>query len=239
MKNRQKQNNLDDAFYLDQVNPTPPKEYFKFIADMVDDLSCELNSWHDIGCGSGEFINYLSARFSGLKVSGSDVSPQLIQMAKEKYPNTQFSVEDFTDVQASSILPSNDVISLIGVNGRFRYIDDWLPQFTSYIKDGGYGLIFDLFNPEPVDVAVSASKAESQVTEYDNTYFNLVSTTSVINKLDSIGFKTSFHRFEMPFELAKQNDPFRSWTIDLANGKRMLTNGLGQIFDLYLCVVYK
>ena len=141
--------------------------------------------------------------------------------------------------QDSSISPDNDVVSLLGVHGRFRYLDDWLPQFTSYMKDEGYGLIFDLFNPEPVDVAVSASKAGLEVTNYDNTYFNLVSTTSVKNKLDSMGFKTCFHRFEMPFELLRQDDPFRSWTIELANGKRMLTNGLGQIFDLYLCVVYK
>lgn len=239
MKDRQKQNNLDDAFYLDQVNPAPPKEYFKFIADIVDELSCELKSWHDIGCGSGEFLYYLSSRFSGLRVSGSDVSPELIQLAREKYPYIQFSVEDFTNVQASSVLSDNDVISLVGVNGRFKYIDDWLPQFTSYIRDGGYGLIFDLFNPEPVDVAVSASKADLQMTKYRNTYFNLVSITSVINKMESLGFKTSFHRFEMPFELAKQDDPFRSWTIDLANGKRTLTNGLGQIFDLYACVAFK
>jgi hypothetical protein len=172
-------------------------------------------------------------------VSGSDISPQLIQMAREKYPNIRFSVEDFTDLEASSVLRKSDVISLVGVNGRFRYIDDWLPQLSSCIKDGGYGLVFDLFNPEPVDVAVSASKADSKVAKYDNTYFNLISTASVINKLDSIGFKTSFHRFEMPFEIEKQNDPFRSWTIDLATGERMLTNGLGQIFDLYLCVVHK
>ena len=239
MKDGRLPNNLDDAFYLNEVQNIPPKEYFKFIARIVDGLPINVRSWHDIGCGSGEFLNYLKGIFSELSVSGSDISSELIHVAREKYPDIQFSVEDFTTFQDPDRSQNFDVISLLGVHGRFRYVDDWLPQFISRKKSGGYGLIFDLFNSEPVDVAVSASIAESTTTKFENTYFNLVSTTTVKKKLQSMGFKASFYRFEMPFALAKQSDPFRSWTIDLADGRRMLTNGLGQLFDLYLCVVHE
>jgi SAM-dependent methyltransferase len=239
MKDSKKPNNLDDAFYLDDVQSIPPKEYFKFIAGIVNGLPVKVRSWHDIGCGSGEFLNYLRGIFSELSVSGSDVSDQLIQVAQKKYPDIEFCVEDFTAVRGSDCSQRFDVISLLGVHGRFKYVDDWLPQFISQKKTGGYGLIFDLFNPEPVDVAVSASKSELTTTQFDNTYFNLVSTTTVKKKLNSMGLKANFYRFEMPFALAKQDDPFRSWTIDLADGRRMLTNGLGQLFDLYLCVVHE
>ncbi|MDY6992669.1 MAG: class I SAM-dependent methyltransferase, partial [Pseudomonadota bacterium] len=175
----------------------------------------------------------------GLHVSGSDVSPALIGVAREKYSDIKFSVEDFTQPDSSFLSPDYDVVSLLGVHGRFRRLDSWLPCFTSLISKNGYGLIFDLFNSEPVDVVVSASASETQERGYDNTYFNMVSIDSVSNKLSTLGFRSRFHRFEMPFVIEKPSDPFRSWTIDLATGKRMLTNGLGQIFDLYLCVVYK
>lgn len=239
MKKKEVRNNLDDAFYLEQTNPSEPKETFKFIADIAGDLPGDLKSWHDIGCGTGELLSYLRGLFPGLHVSGSDISPDLIKMASEKYPHIQCFINDFTDLRSSSITPDYDVVSLIGVHGRFRHLDSWLPQFTSLIKKQGYGLIFDLFNSEPVDVVVSASESESKEPDYENTYFNLVSISSVKNKLTYLGFKSKFYRFEMPFEIEKQNDPFRSWTIDLVTGERMLTNGLGQIFDLYLCVVNK
>jgi len=57
--------------------------------------------------------------------------------------------------------------------------------------------------------------------------------------LNELGFKSKFYRFKMPFVIKKQKDPFRSWTVDLSNGERKLTNGLGQLFDFYLCVIKK
>jgi SAM-dependent methyltransferase len=239
MTKSHKPNNLNDDFYLEQNLSTPPKEYFKYIVNIVGEFPLQIESWHDIGCGSGDFLKYLGDRFPDLKLSGSDISPELIKLAKQKCPDIQFRVEDFTAERDPEYFSSCDVTSLLGVHGRFKYIDDWLPHFTSRIKSGGYGLIFDLFNPEPVNVSVSASCSELERMNFENTYFNLVSRASVIKELDSLGFKSKFFRFEMPFEIDKQSDPFRSWTVDLADGSRMLTNGLGQLFDLYLCVVHK
>ena len=238
MKKNKLRNNLDDEFYLDQTISSEPKETFKFIADIARNLDGDLKSWHDIGCGTGELLNYLCNILPGIQLSGSDVSSELIGVAKKKYPEILFSVNNFTD-RPSSLKKDYDIVSLIGVHGRFKYLNSWLPQFTSLIKKHGYGLIFDLFNSEPVDVAVSAKKSDSQELDYENTYFNLISINSMKNELTSLGFKSKFYRFKMPFVIEKKNDPFRSWTIDLFNGERMLTNGLGQLFDFYLCVVKK
>ena len=59
MKKNNLRNNLDDKFYLDQKISSEPKETFKFIADIAKNLDYDLKSWHDIGCGTGELLNYL------------------------------------------------------------------------------------------------------------------------------------------------------------------------------------
>lgn len=46
----------------------------------------------DLGCGSGVFSHYLARR--GLRVTGADLSPKLIELGRRLYPNVTFAVED-------------------------------------------------------------------------------------------------------------------------------------------------
>lgn len=41
-----------------------------------------------------------------------------------------------------------------------------------------------------------------------------------------------FIDFSMPFDLHPQDNPIRTWTIDMADGNRRLTNGLKLLVDL-------
>lgn len=236
MTSRQDRNNLNDGFYLEESFLKEPKETFKFVANAASHLPIEISSWHDIGCGTGDFLFYLRTVFKGLEASGSDISPDLIKVARHKHPSISFSVADFTQPHPVA-QPKYDVVSMVGVHGRFRTVDEWVPHFSSLVQQGGYGLIFDLFNPNPVDVSVEASAAQDRGAGFAPTYFNLPSMITTKSAFASLGFDASFSRFEMPFAIEKRDDPFRSWTVDLSSGERMLTNGLGQLFDLYLCLV--
>ena len=47
--------------------------------------------------------------------------------------------------------------------------------------------------------------------------------------------KVKSHRFidfSMPFALQPQENPIRSWTVDMADGTRRLTNGMKLLVDL-------
>ena len=68
-----------------------------------------------------------------MQLSGSDVSSELIEVAKKRYPQILFSLGNFTD-HPSSLKKDYDIVSLIGVHGRFKHLNSWLPQFTSLIK---------------------------------------------------------------------------------------------------------
>jgi trans-aconitate methyltransferase len=50
----------------------------------------------DLGCGTGHLTGQIAA--SGAKVVGVDRSPDMIQQAREKYPNLQFEVMDGREI---------------------------------------------------------------------------------------------------------------------------------------------
>ncbi|HLW23012.1 MAG TPA: class I SAM-dependent methyltransferase [Steroidobacteraceae bacterium] len=81
----------------------------------------------DLGCGSGIFTYLLSRR--GYRVSGLDISPKLLELARAKYPGLQF---DEGDVEA---LPYEDA-SVDGVllSGIVHHLPDVKPCATEVMR---------------------------------------------------------------------------------------------------------
>lgn len=49
----------------------------------------------DLGCGFGDFYGYLQAiGIKNINYTGYDINPQLIEIARQKYPAAQFEVKD-------------------------------------------------------------------------------------------------------------------------------------------------
>jgi SAM-dependent methyltransferase len=70
----------------------------------------------DIGCGFGEFGNFLSKRYKGVKYLGIDIVPEFIDEGRRKYPYLKLEVADYLErpdlgkfdiVIASGVLNSN------------------------------------------------------------------------------------------------------------------------------------
>ena len=72
-----------------------------------------------------------------------------------------------------------------------------------------------------------------------NSGYNLFSCKAVENFLDRHPDVTTyeFSPFELPFDLAPQQDPIRSWTERTADGRRELRNGLNLIINLKLLII--
>lgn len=76
----------------------------------------------DIGCGYGEFINYLNAHFSNFEYHGYDISIEMINEAKKLFSNNLFH-----HIKDNSEIKPHDFLILSGLfNLKFEYqISEW------------------------------------------------------------------------------------------------------------------
>jgi len=94
------------------VRWTPPGQiiHYKCMLDIAP--SIEGATVLDFGCGKGDLYGFLQKNGIHVSYTGVDLNPELIALAKQKYPGVPFSVFDITtDVLASSF----DYIFLCGV----------------------------------------------------------------------------------------------------------------------------
>ncbi|MFH0823906.1 MAG: methyltransferase domain-containing protein [Pseudomonadota bacterium] len=48
----------------------------------------------DVGCGTGDFLDYLTRRGIELDYTGYDIAPAMIDLAKRRFPGARFAVRD-------------------------------------------------------------------------------------------------------------------------------------------------
>jgi SAM-dependent methyltransferase len=83
----------------------------------------------DFGCGTGVLLEHLRALgFSGEYI-GYDLAPEVVQVARNKFPGVCFEVRD---ILADGVLESFDYILISGVFNN-RIVDNWA-MFTGVLK---------------------------------------------------------------------------------------------------------
>lgn len=214
-----------DSFYADEFL-TQPKESFKAIANLIQKKkSATLVNLIDIGCACGDFPGFLS-NVKGLSVSGMEFLPPLISQARIRFPDVQFvegSIEDKT------ALPDNsyEIITVLGVLSIFDDLTAICMNLSNWIKSGGTIYVHGMFNPDPIDVFIRYDHAVYGQHGVLESGWNIISQHSFEKLfLENGAQRVVFHKFNLEVDLAKQNDPVRSWTELLANGSRQIVNGL-------------
>lgn len=124
---------------------------------------------------------------------------------------------------------SHDAVFMTGTHSIF---DDFRPSFSECIRvaaPGGVVVITGLFNPYPVDARIHWRLANDYEAAWHPGY-NLFSEASVGTFLHGHPRVASFTfaPFTLPFDLAPQSDPIRSWTLPGEDeaGRRHLRNGI-------------
>ena len=99
-----------------------------------------------------------------------------------------------------------------------------------WTKPKGEIFICDLFNPDPVDVRVRYRLSKNYKINNLETGWNIFSHESIKNflKKNKNVKSCSFEEFYMPFQLKRQKNPIRSWTMNM-NKKKVMVNGLSII----------
>ena len=121
------------------------KEYRETISVWVNENDVVL----EIGCEWGTTTRFIAQHCN--EVTGTDVSPECIQRAKEKYPDLHFEVLDGFDVRAALDLgkPFTKIyIDMSGMSG-YRSLLDVISLLTMYAT---------VFRPEAIIIKSGALK---------------------------------------------------------------------------------
>lgn len=220
-----------DRLYLDEHRYEEPKEIFKFLVQRVEAQHGKPKPGaviYDVGCAAGEFPYYLEKTWPQAEIVGYDFLPELVERARQMVPKVRFLTGSVLD-PAMAPAASADIVFVVGVLTIF---DDFRPSvdnILSWLKPGGVGYVFGIFNPSPIDVIVRSRPANAGADEPWETGWNLFSQASVETYLQQHPLRPrfSFAPFSMPIDLPpNKTDALRSWTVPMGDGQRMLVNGL-------------
>lgn len=127
-------NNLKDEYEVGEIiNKTTPSSVSKIL---------------DVGCGTGHHVSELSSR--GLDVIGIDISPSMIDKAKQNYPDYKFKVADALN---NAIFDPNTFTHILCMYFTIYYIQDksrFLKNCYNWLMPGGY-LILHLVDRDKFD----------------------------------------------------------------------------------------
>ena len=91
----------------------------------------------DLGCGSGYITNYLCSL--NLNAIGIDFSEAMIRIAKKKYPELDFFMANFIDIE--NYFKENSVDGLIAIYSLYfipkEQFENLLSSLSKILKDGG------------------------------------------------------------------------------------------------------
>jgi len=118
-------NNLKDDYEVGEIiNKTTPSSTSKIL---------------DIGCGTGNQVVNFSQK--GYNIIGIDISPSMIEKAKEKYPNYNFQVSDAIN---SEIFTSNSFTHITCLYFTIYYFENkrqLLENIYKWLVPGGYFIV--------------------------------------------------------------------------------------------------
>ena len=231
----------DEEIYLED-RYEKPKEMIKQIVSLLelDSLSKKSNDIKllDIGSATGEFLYYIRKINSEITLDGIEFSDKLVFHSKNFL--SRFKI-NFTQGDANDLnfIPDKkyDFVTSLGVTSIF---DDFKPAYSEMIrvaKDGAVCINTMLVNEGDVDVIIKYKTQNSNTYESGWNKFSITSINNFLLQHNRIK-KVEFIKHTLPFDLAKQEDPMRSWTKMSEEGNRIFWNGLNMEITLYHVCFY-
>ena len=74
---------------------TQAERFFRIVRGL--ELQDAPASLHEIGCGLGDFGEYLGERYPQVVYSGSDVAPKFVDACRARYPQSKFELRDVAE----------------------------------------------------------------------------------------------------------------------------------------------
>lgn len=141
----------------------------KIIADVVEKYNIAIGTCLDVACGTGNISKLLIEL--GFKVIGVDISPEMISVAKQKFPKEKFICSDIRNFNLHGE-NNQPIILAVSFYDSLNYLlsdKDMLETFKSVSQNIQTGTIF-LFDMNTMDHVKTAQKFKPRVFEEEKFY---------------------------------------------------------------------
>ncbi|MDA7707904.1 class I SAM-dependent methyltransferase [Flavobacteriaceae bacterium] len=111
------------------------RQYYRF-AEIFSNIDCLNSSILDVGCGNGEFLNYLNQNGFNGQYSGVDINKNLIDEARLRFPNQDFQITDILieEVKQYDYVVMSGLFNLdLGQN--IKFIHDFIEKMFELCKN--------------------------------------------------------------------------------------------------------
>ena len=217
------------------VDERPPKFHEVALLDLMRaDLGPFAGRLLDVGCASGAFLAQARERFLDATLTGIELSPRLVEAGRARWTDRGIRLE-VADALGYAPATPVDVITAQGVLSIFQdpllVLDRWL----EWLSPGGRLYVFGRFNSHPMDVRIShRNRLDDHGWETGYTNYSIQTVTE---HLERRGCGVTFRRFVLPTPIRQPREPNRSYTLELADGSRLLVNGANLIVEQYFLAV--
>ena len=219
------------------------KKYFKEYYDLINKFISKkkIKNILDIGCASGFFFKYLK---KNIECVGIDISKSLIIKANKenKNKNISFKQIDLFDKNKKigllikkHKLNNFDLITFLGTMGL-------LPDYIQSIKrltqlKPKRIIIHTLLNSFNLNLKIYYKK---DLNDKEKMAYNIPSIQNVSKLFNKFNYETKFIPYVMKKKLNKnKKEPFRNYHLQLKNGTKILTNGVGMIHNEFIIIASK
>jgi SAM-dependent methyltransferase len=113
-----------------------PREDIVSLYDAINSLPLTPTTLLEVGCGGGYNAEILHDRFPGIEYEGVDISPAMVEVAKENYPQRHFSVGSAYDLEFAD--RSFDVV-MDGV--ALLHMAEWPRALAQYARVARFHVI--------------------------------------------------------------------------------------------------
>jgi trans-aconitate methyltransferase len=226
--------------YISEGWNATPKQTFQRLAGIV--AQARGDAFHgnllDLGCATGELLSYLCSRFPGSHASGVDLFDPLLEEGRKLVASATFVKASVLDLPPA-LHGSFDLVTAVGVMSVFdeNDIHAFWRNVLAATRDDGLAIVLSPLNEYGVDTMIRHRKRAAGRPLAWETGWNMHAIESIAEIVASLGRKVRFERFVFDGELARREDPVRTWTLPTADNPRQLTNGLKLLVDPYFMIV--
>lgn len=226
---------LHDSFYKDEKRFLNPKQSFIELFKILNVKDKE--SILDVGCANGELLYNLNKQYTRNKLSGFELLPSLISVAKKNLPK-DINIYKVDITKKIKVTKKFDVIIVSGVISIFDDYKKPLHNLIKLLNKNGRLFIFNHFNKYDIDVFIKY-RTISKNNKILQSGWNIHSIQGLKKFFERYGKKTKVFKFKPKKSFkGKINDPLRSWTFKSKKNENLITNGLSILQDQYWLKFY-
>jgi SAM-dependent methyltransferase len=228
-------------WYIDAGWSAEPKERFKAVIPLIErHVGLSNLSILDVGCATGELLGLLNKSISNPVLTGVDYVEELLEAGRILLPEATFRFASAIDLPAE-FNERFDVVTSIGCMSIFdtTEIDRYWRSLLGACRTGGVVIVLAPLNEYGVDMMTQHRKRMPGCDLVWETGWNIYSIETIRELLLGMGQNADTLAFQIPFAIAPDADPVKTWTTRVGDNDFQLTNGLKILINHYFVTVKK